>query len=204
MPGMKAPEAARREQILNAAFAVAAREGLDGTTMLRIAASAGLSPGLVAFHFKSKRLLLLALLDSLLASATVHDISENIAQLMTPTDRLVALLRQEMARVSSEPDRIRLMFDFWSAGIRDTEIGDRLRRQFDVYRATFRPFAAAVVDAETERFAGVTANGLAAVAVSFIKGCAVQSMIDPVHFDISEYLAAAEGLMTQFATPVST
>ena len=41
--------------------------------------------------------------------------------------------------------------------------------------------------------------GLAAVAVGFIKGCAVQSMIDPKNFDIEEFLTAMKGLMGQLA-----
>ncbi len=53
--------------------------------------------------------------------------------------------------------------------------------------------------AEPERFGHVTADGLAAVAVSFIKGCAVQSMIDP-DFDIKRYLAAAEALLGQLVS----
>jgi hypothetical protein len=89
----------------------------------------------------------------------------------------------------------------WTAGIRDAEIRARLRAEFDRYREAFRPLAAAVLRAEPERFASVTPDGLAAVAVSFIKGCAVQSMIDPEHFDIGQYLRAAEGLMAQFGAP---
>ena len=54
------------------------------------------------------------------------------------------------------------------------------------------------LDAEQERFAHVTVDGLAALSVSFIKGCAVQSMIDPEHFNIQHYLAAAEALIGQF------
>jgi AcrR family transcriptional regulator len=203
MPGTKAPESARREQILRAAYEVAAREGLDGTTVIRVAAEAGLSPGLVLFHFKTKRQLLLALLDWLLATTTVLHVGEDIARLESPLDRLVALLRQEMDRLSREPLRIRLTFDFWTAGIRDPEVRARLRAEFARYREAFRPLAAAVLRAEPERFAGVTPDGLAAVAVSFIKGCAVQSMIDPERFDIGQYLKAAEGLMAQFGPPVA-
>lgn len=197
MPGTKAPESARREQILTAAYAVAAREGLEGTTILQVAAAAQLSPGLVLFHFKSKRLLLLALLDWLLDTTTVLRVGPDIAALASPFDRLIALLRQEMDRLSREPLRIRLTFDYWTAGIRDDEIRTRLRAEFARYRDAFRPLAAAVLRAEPERFAGVTPDGLAAVSVSFIKGCAVQSMLDPERFDIAQYLAAAEGLMAQ-------
>jgi AcrR family transcriptional regulator len=195
VPGTKAPEAQRREQILLAAYEVAAREGLGGTTILQVAAAAGLSPGLVPFHFGTKRQLLLSLLDWLLATTTVLHVGPDIEALPSPTDRLIALLRQEMARLSSEPRRIRLTFDFWTAGVRDEEVRTRMRAEFDRYREAFRPIVEAVLASQPERFRGVTAEGLAAVAVSFIKGCAVQSMIDPEHFDIAEYLAATEGLL---------
>lgn len=201
MPGTKAPEAARREQILAAAYEVAAREGLDGTTINQVAVAANLSPGLVMFHFKSKRRLLLALLEWLLATTTVLHVGGDIEALTSPLDRLIALLRQEMHRLSREPRRMRLTFDYWTAGIRDAEIRAKLSAEFARYREAFLPLAAAVLQEEPERFVGVTPDGLAAVAVSFIKGCAVQSMIDPERFDISQYLAAAEGLMAQFGAP---
>lgn len=198
MPGTKATEVVRREQILAAAFDVAAREGLDGTTILQVAVAANVSPGLVMFHFKSKRGLLLALLDWMLQTTTVLHIDEAIACVPTARERLLALLRQEMQRLSREPLRIRLTFDFWSAGIRDLEVQERLRREFARYRAAFRPLAAAVLDDHPAHLPPVTADGLAAVAVSFIKGCAVQSMIDPEHFDIAEFLAAAETMIADF------
>ena len=197
MPGTKAPEAERREQILAAAYDVAAQEGLEGTTIMQVALAAGLSPGLVMFHFKSKRLLLLALLDRLLRTTTVLHVGAEIHALSSPVDRWIALLRQEMHRLSHDPLRIRLMFDFWSAGIRDLEIRERLRDEFKRYRQAFQPMAAAVLSVLPERFAGVTAEGLAGVGVSFIKGCAVQSMIEPEDFDIGEYLAAVEGVLLQ-------
>lgn len=202
MPGTKAAEAVRREQILSAAYEVAAREGLEGTTIIQVAAAANVSPGLVMFHFKSKRGLVLALLDWMLETTTVLHIDEDIAQLASARERLLALLRQEMQRLSREPLRIRLTFDFWSAGIRDAEVRDRLRREFARYRAAFEPLASAVLADLPQPTASLSADGLAAVAVSFIKGCAVQSMIDPECFDIDHYLAAAETMLTGFDGPL--
>jgi hypothetical protein len=46
----------------------------------------------------------------------------------------------------------------------------------------------------------VSAQALSAVAVSFIKGCAVQAMIDPDDFDIEQYLTATEGLLGRVGT----
>jgi TetR/AcrR family transcriptional regulator, transcriptional repressor of bet genes len=50
-----------------------------------------------------------------------------------------------------------------------------------------------LIHAEPATFAGVTADGLAAVGVSWIQGCAIQAMNDPDHFDTDEYLAAVGG-----------
>jgi hypothetical protein len=62
--------------------------------------------------------------------------------------------------------------------------------------------AEAVIAAEPTRFAGITASDLAAVAVSFIKGCAVQSMVEP-NLDVAGFLRAAETLLAapSFAIP---
>jgi hypothetical protein len=53
--------------------------------------------------------------------------------------------------------------------------------------------------AEPATFAGATADGMAAVAVSWIHGCAVQAMNDPEHFDTDDYLAAVRTIVGQLA-----
>jgi AcrR family transcriptional regulator len=195
MPGSKAPEEERRQQILAAAYQVAANQGLSDTTILQVAAAAGVSPGLVIFHFKSRRQLLLALLEELLATTTVLRADVNLATSSMPETRLLAVLRQEIQRLTSEPLRIRLTFDFWMAGVRDSETRERMKAEFARYREAFRPLAQAVLQADPDRFPGVTADGLAGLSVSLIKGCAVQSMLDPDHFDVNEYFTAAAGLL---------
>ncbi|HEX6965023.1 MAG TPA: TetR/AcrR family transcriptional regulator [Gemmatimonadaceae bacterium] len=189
--------------MLRAAAQVAAKRGLASLTIRDIAVRAQLSPGLVLFHFGSKDGLILALLEWMLATTTVLHVGPDIAEVEPPMERLLALVRQEMVRLSSEPARIRLFFDFWSAGIWNRAIRVRMQRELDRYRDAFRPIAAEVLAAEPHRFPGVTADGLSAVAVSFIKGCAVQSMIEP-HLDIAEFLAAVEGLIEQRAARAVT
>ena len=66
MGGRKQPEEQRREEILRAAFVVAARDRLTGVTARAVAAEAGISSGLVFFHFESVDALLGELLDWLL------------------------------------------------------------------------------------------------------------------------------------------
>ncbi|HKT09922.1 MAG TPA: TetR family transcriptional regulator C-terminal domain-containing protein [Gemmatimonadaceae bacterium] len=199
MPGHKASEDARRRQIVRAAYDVASRGGLAGLTVRRVAARAGLSTGLVLFHFKTKERLLLALLDYVLETTTTLGLTNEIAGIPLPLDRLLALLGREMQRLASEPQRLRLFFDYWAKGLSQPRIRMKMQAELDRYREALRPIAAAVLAAEPERFSGVTPDGLAAVAVSVIKGCAVQSMIDPENFDIDQFLAAANGLIGQLA-----
>lgn len=90
-------------------------------------------------------------------------------------------------------------FDFWAKGFTHRLIRTKMQAELDRYREAFRPIAHEVLRAEPERFAGVTAEGLSAGAVSFIEGCAVQSMIDPENFDIEEFLSATNGLFGQLA-----
>ena len=62
----RASRAARREEILRAAFTRFSQSGYHGTTIDDIAEEAGLSKGAVYWHFEGKRELFLALIDELL------------------------------------------------------------------------------------------------------------------------------------------
>lgn len=194
MPGRKASEATRRQQILHAAYDVAINERLDALTIRTVAQRAGLSAGLILFHFRTKDELVLAVLDHLLATTTVLHVTTDIRRIASARDRLLELLRREMLRLSSEPRRTRLFFEFWELGLKQRRVRARMRRELDRYREAFRPIAEDVLRAAPARFAGVTADGLAAVSVSFIKGCAVQSMIDPANVNIDEFITATQGL----------
>src|SRR5438876_12448231 len=52
-----------REKILQAAFTVLAREGYENTSIKDIAEQAGVAQGLVHYHYKSKQMLVLAVLE---------------------------------------------------------------------------------------------------------------------------------------------
>ena len=197
MPGTRASEEVRRDQILRAAFEVAAKGGLPGLTVRGVAAEAGLSHALVIFHFKRKELLLQELLDWLLQTTSVLDVSEDIARFPRALDRLHALLQQEMTRLSHDPRQIRIFLEFWALGVRDEPIRFRISEELERYRSAFRIHIEELIEAEPATFPGITADGLAAVAVSWIQGCAVQAMIDPKHFDHDEYLAAVRGILGQ-------
>jgi TetR/AcrR family transcriptional regulator, transcriptional repressor of bet genes len=194
------PEEIRREQILQAAFQVAARESIGGLTVRAVAAQAGLSHALVLFHFGRKEHLVEELLEWLIGSTTALHVSEEIARLPRALDRLDALLQQEMNRLLEEPQHTRLFFEYWAMGARHEGIRARISAELERYRAAFRSITGELIRVEPETFAGVTSDGLAAVAVSWLQGCALQAMNDPQHFDTDEYLAAVRGIIGQLVS----
>ena len=197
MAGRTAPEDVRREQILRAAFEVAAREGLRGLTVRAVAAEAEVSHALVLFYFGRKGRLVHELLDWLIANTSVLHVSEDIARFPSALDRLHALLQQEMVRVAHEPRHTRLFFEYWALGAQDLAIRVRIGEELERYRGAFREIMEELLAVAPATFAGATADGLAAVAVSWIQGCAVQATTDPEHFDTEEYLAAVRGIVGQ-------
>ncbi len=199
MPGKRASEAERREQILRGAFEVASREGIGSLTIRAVAAEAQVSHALVIFHFQRKERLVHALLDWLIQATSVLHVSDDVAGFPRALDRLHALLQQEMARLAHQPRHVRLFFDYWALGARHEEIRARISGEMHRYRAAFRAIMAELLLAEPAAFAGATADGMAAMAVSWIHGCAVQAMIDPEHFDTDEYLTAVRGIVGQLA-----
>jgi AcrR family transcriptional regulator len=201
MPGQKAPEEARRRQILDAAYAVAMRAGIDGVTVRAVAAEAGLSHGLLVFYFKQKDQLIAALLDRVLATAALLRIPENFAHLPHAADRLRTLLRQELERLARGPQDFRLFLEYWALGTRQPSIRAKIAAALERYRGALRSVAEGVLGADPVHPAGVTSDGLAAVAVSRISGCAMQAMIDPEAFDMAAYFGTVAGLLEPLGAP---
>ena len=204
MVGNPAPVEVRREQILQAAYDVAARAGLGGVTVRAVAAEAEVSHALVLFHFGRKEVLLHALFEWMISTTAVPRIPDDIQRMPRALDRLHALLRQEMVRMSEQADATRLFFEYWAFGARHPEIRRRIGEELERYRGAFRGIMDALVAAEPDTFAGVTPAGLAAVAVSWVQGCAVQAMTDPDRFDMTGYLAAVQRIIGQLAPDAST
>jgi TetR/AcrR family transcriptional repressor of bet genes len=109
----KASRAFRKEQLIEATIATIARKGLSQTTLTDVSAAAGVSHGLVNFHFQSKERLL---------AETLRFMSEEhrstwAAALATagpaPAARLNALILCEFTRAGQTPDRLTAWCAFW-------------------------------------------------------------------------------------------
>jgi TetR/AcrR family transcriptional repressor of bet genes len=207
MPGRKAPEEARREDILRAAYDVAARRGVEALTLRAVAARAGVSHGTVLFHFERRDQLVSTLLDRVLYATATLRIPDGVSQLNRPSERFLALLRVEMDRLSNEPRHFRVFLEYWALGVRNRAIRRKVASALEVYRSGFREFAEAAMggnQALGSRMgpSGVcapTPDSLAAAAVSLIHGCALQAVIDPREFDVQRHVEAAVRLLDDVA-----
>ena len=199
MPGQKAPEDARREQILQAAYTVALRAGIDGVRVRAVAAEAGLSHGLVIFYFKQKDQLIAALLDRVLATAARLRVPEDVAHLPLAADRLRTLLRLELERLARDPQEFRLFLEYWALGTRQPSIRAKIAAALGRYRGALRTAAEGVLRADPADPAGVTPDDFATVAISLISGCAMQAMIDPDALDIGTYTSAVKRIIAPLA-----
>jgi TetR/AcrR family transcriptional regulator, transcriptional repressor of bet genes len=207
VPGNRAPEAQRRAQIVDAALVVAARDRLDRLTVRRVAAEAGLSPGLVFHHLTDKETLLLAVLDRLIertipallgdedGTASDDGAAPDPAATSSGGDRLLARVRTDLGRIEHDRELIELFFDFWVMGTRHPEVRARIATALRGYRAALVPLATAAVEDEPARFAATTPERLAAFVVAFILGHAVQAVLDPDASDIEGVVVTLDALV---------
>jgi AcrR family transcriptional regulator len=192
MPGQKATEATRREQILRAAYEVALRRGVDGLTLRAVAGKARLSHGLVLFHFKRKDQLGLALLDRVLEVTVYLRVPDHINAIPNPRERLLAFFAHEMQRLVEEPRRFRLLLEYWARGAHNAVIRAKISSGLNDYREGFRTMAQEALPAEARQFG--TPDSTAAAALSLIIGYSVQAIVDPEHCEVEEYLAVVPGI----------
>ena len=192
MPGQKATEATRRDQILKASYEVALRRGVDGLTLRAVARKARLSHALVLFHFKKKEQLGLALLDRVLEMTVYLKVPDHINAIPNPRERLLAFFSHEMQRLVEEPRRFRLLLEYWARGAHNAVIRAKISSGLNDYREGFRIMAQEALPVEAGRFG--TPDSTAAAALSLIIGYAVQAIVDPEHCEVEEYLAVVPGI----------
>ena len=111
-----------------AAYKVALQQGIQGLTVRAVAAAAGLSHGLVLFHFKRKDQLVGAVLDRVLTSTLSLEVGEEIDRIEHPAERLPALLRREVDRLTRNAREARLFLEYWALGARHPALRAEDRR----------------------------------------------------------------------------
>ena len=193
---------------MRAAYDVAARQGVEALTVRAVAERARVSHGTVLFHFKRRDELVSTLLERVLYAAATLRVPDDVERITRPSERLLALMRAEMQRLSSDPRHFRLFLEYWAVGVRSDSVRRSVSSALQDYRNELRVFSRAVVDAQgrgrdgrkkSARSKGPSEEGVAAVAASLIHGCALQAVIDPKDFDVHQHFDAAARMLDQLA-----
>ena len=196
MGGPKLPEQERCDAILTAAYTVAITEGLDAVTARRVATAAGISPGLVFFHFQSKDGLLQALLDVLL-DGTLDALTDPALAELAPWDRLERMVRVELERLIEHHSGVELIFAFYFSR-RDELFRARIEASFGRYHDAFLPVCRDIAALADESAGGgsarVSGDDLAATVVALIQGASIQAIRNPVALNPDALLATLRAL----------
>lgn len=112
-PPRKAPREARRTQLIEATIETLASHGYARTTLTNVARQAGLSHGLVNFHFETKEKLLHETMLYLAEEYRQNWIAALAAAGPGPADQLDALIRADFAPQICTPARLSAWCAFW-------------------------------------------------------------------------------------------
>ncbi|WP_104164907.1 TetR/AcrR family transcriptional regulator [Cryobacterium sp. N22] len=195
MGGPKLPEQERCDAILAAAYQIALTDGLDAVTARRVATAAGISPGLVFFHFQSKDGLLQALLAVLL-DGTLDALTDPGLAALAPWDRLERMVRVELERLVEHHAGVELLFAFYFSR-RDDLFRDPIEASFGRYLEAFLPVCREVAGAAGTpggAAEAVSGDDLAATVVALIHGASIQAIRSPASVRSEALLATIRAL----------
>ncbi|MDX6399222.1 MAG: hypothetical protein QOJ43_2630 [Gaiellaceae bacterium] len=173
------PERSARERILHAACELIAERGIGGARIALIAKAAGVSSGLVHYHFHTREALLGETLDyafdlaSAVRTSAVADPEDGSA-----ARRLAEVIEQSLP--DSEPGRRewQLWAELWLGGARDPETRPIAAQMYARYRAWIAaPIEEGIAAGE---FADVDPGPVADVAMALIDGLGLRVLVaDP-------------------------
>lgn len=109
----KASRQARRQQFIEATIATLARNGYARTTLTEVAATAGLSHGLIIFHFETKESLLSETLVFLAREYRDNWMQALAAAPDTPAAQLDAIIRADFVDTICNPGRLGAWSALW-------------------------------------------------------------------------------------------
>jgi TetR/AcrR family transcriptional repressor of bet genes len=111
--GRKAAKAIRRQQLIEATIECLAEKGYAETTLADVSDRAGLSRGIVNFHFESKENLLIATLQAL-ADEYAQNWRDAVSRAGDrPVDQLLALVQADFARGVTSRRKLAAWCAFW-------------------------------------------------------------------------------------------
>lgn len=183
-------EQARRAQLVGVTIALIAEHGYAGCSLQRIAEAAGITKAAVIYHFASKRAVIRAAYDTVIAGLTA-EVGALIAQATTPAGQVDAYVRGLVGHLGAHPDHVRVIVealdDDHDTGIPDRPHSpERWRPLADLIDAA-RTAGAYRPDLDARTTAIMLSGAIDAVVAEFLAdrsfdtGAAADAVVDMLH-----------------------
>ena len=150
---------ARREQLIRATIKTISESGLSGATVAKVASKAGLSPGIVNFHFDSKRQLLLDTLRYIADEYTLV-LNQHLGKADSPLEKLHAYIDANFDNQLFVKDKIAVWFAFMSESQAREEYREICGKSDQRENDMIRGFIAELLEPTTDSSADVDALAL--------------------------------------------
>ena len=195
-----AHRAARRDQILKAAWVCFARKGFHATSMADVIGEAGLSAGAVYLYFRSKEDIVVAVAGEVFGGIEER-LTAFVAQDPPPSpSAMIDFLAQQpiIARAAAPADLFSLLLSVWAEASRHPTVNEVARTLLDELRTVLGQAMHRWMEAGNSL--AVTPEALAPVMMSVVQGMVVQLAIaGQPPFD--EYRSAARTLVASIERP---
>jgi len=174
--------ALRRRQIIRAAGAIVARDGLEALTIAQLEAQLGYTRGVITYHFKNKD----EIVDELLHSA-VEEIdlatSARLASAESQEARIGALIGGVVRGFLDHLEASRILIAFWGR----IHVNSRMRKVNAALYARYRKTTAKLLGCDEAQ---------AAIIVGVVIGIVAQAYFDPAQVDVEAAVEEAARAVT--------
>ena len=175
---------ARQRQLIESTIVAIGRYGYAKLTLNHVASLAGLSPGIVNFHFRSKEQLLAATLEYLVEEYEAFWTQALAAAGDSVAEKVEAMIEADFHLQVNSLEKVTVWYAFWAEAQANPTYRERISRQearyFEDIRALFQRLI------EEGGYTGVSADAVAYGISAMMDGFWFDQMIDPASFDREE------------------
>lgn len=182
----------RRQELVEAAWRVIARVGLDEVTLREIAAESGYSTGTLAHYFADKDHILRVALER-----ADDDIRRRLAALpddLDAFDRLYRALSEALPLDEERRFELTLDVNFWGRALNRPSLRSLQHRDHDEWRSRVLGLVQTVLDQDPEP-GRIDAGVVADILVAFVDGLGLQGLIYPEHMTSERIRALLDAQM---------
>ena len=174
-------QAARRQELIEAAISVIADEGLSHLTLSKVAGQAGLTAAMVNFHFKGKADLLLATLSHISTEFRKRVLESVETAGQDPRTRLEAIIEANFQPDIADPKKAAVWYAFWG----ESQAREEYQAICGAHDQSYRDLVVSLFESALGEAAPV-AEALAEGLIGLLDGQWQTLLGDPAGFDRSK------------------